>query len=96
MPLPTWDEYLAQATVHLADLRRAAEYGLSPPPAPERPPGPMPEERRAAAQRVAMGYDQLAVEVTNRMSTMAQRRTPSSDGNPHRELRPAHFIDTPA
>jgi len=96
MPLPTWDEYLAQATVHLAALRKAAELGSSPPPSPPRPRGQVPEDHRAAAQRVAMGYDQLAVEVTNRMASLAQRRTAPADGNPHRALRPARFIDTPA
>jgi hypothetical protein len=96
MSPPTWDEYLAQATVHLAALRRAAELGLPAPAAPQRPQAPIPDDRRQAAQRLAVGYDQLAIEVTTRMSSIAQRRSSLSDRNPHRELRPAHFIDTPA
>jgi hypothetical protein len=96
VPPPTWDEYLTEATRHLAALRRAAEIGAPPPPAPARPEGPIPPYRRGAAQRVAMGYDQLATEVTTRMSGLPQRRSAHVDGNPHRELRPAHFIDTPA
>jgi hypothetical protein len=94
--LLTWDEYLTQATLHLAALRRAAEVGLPAPAALERPQGPMPDDRREAAARLAVGYDQLAVEVTTRMSSIEQRRSSLSDRNPHREQRPAHFIDTPA
>jgi hypothetical protein len=96
MSPPTWDEYLAQATSHLTALRRAAELGLPAPAPPERPHGPIPDHRRGAAERLAVGYDQLAMEVTTRLSSIGQRRSSLSDRNPHRELRPAHFIDTPA
>jgi hypothetical protein len=94
--LPTWDEYLEQATLHLVALRRAAELGLSAPAPPPRPEGHVPDHRRAAAERLAVGYDQLAVEVTMRLSGLEQRRSWRTDRNPHREPRPAHFIDTPA
>jgi hypothetical protein len=96
MSLPTWDEYLADATVHLAALRRAAELGLPAPAPPDRPDGQIPDHRRHEAGRLAMGYDQLAVEVTTRLSRLGERRSALPDRNPHRELRPARFIDTPA
>jgi hypothetical protein len=93
---PTWDEYLEQATMHLAALRRSAELGLSAPDPPLRPNGRLPVYRRAAAERLAIGYDQLAIEVTTRLSGLEQRRSTRPERNPHREPRPAHFIDTPA
>jgi hypothetical protein len=96
MSLPTWDEYLAEATVHLAASRRATELGLTAPDPPRRPEGHLPDHRREAAARLAVGYDQLAVEVATRMASIEQRRSSLPDRNPHRELRPAHFIDTPA
>ncbi len=96
MPPPTWDEYLAEASAHLSAVRRAAEWGTPPPPGPARPEGPIPEHRRREAQRLALGYDQLAVEVVARMSAIELRRPNAGGRNPHREQPPAHFFDTPA
>lgn len=96
MPPRTWDEYLAEASAHLADVRQAVEWGAPPPPGPERPAGPIPQHRRREAQRLAVGYDQLALEIVARMSVIAQRRPNAAGRNPHRERPPAHFFDTPA
>jgi hypothetical protein len=95
MPSPTWDEYLADASAHLAALRRAAERGVEPPGPLDHPVGPIPVERQAEAQRLAVGYDQLAVEVVSLMSMIEQRRFPSTRRNPHQEQGPARYIDTP-
>jgi hypothetical protein len=96
MSTPTWDEYLAEAAAHLAAVRRAAEWGAPPPSGPLRPEGPIPEHRRSEAQRLAVGYDQLAVEVATRMSAIESRRQSGVGRNPHRERPPAHFFDAPA
>lgn len=42
-----------------------------------------------------MGYDQLALEVLTRMQVIDQRRLISQSKNPHQELLPARFINTP-
>jgi hypothetical protein len=56
----------------------------------------MPERCRSETQRLAMGYDQLALEVATRMSVIEQRRHVASGRSPHAGLAPARFIDTPA
>jgi len=78
----------------LTALRLAAEQGEEPPTPPPHPVGPIPVERRAEAQRLAVGYDQLAVEVVSLMSMIDQRRF-SSRRNPHQEQGPPRYIDTP-
>jgi hypothetical protein len=95
MSSPTWAEYLAGASAHLAAARRSAEVGAPPPAPPERPHGPVPEDRRAEAQRLAAGYDQLATEVVTRLSIIEERRLSTVRRNPHQEPRPARYIDTP-
>lgn len=95
MSPPTWDEYLAEATAHLARVRALSEVGAPPPDPPERPVDPMPEECREQVRHLAMGYDQLALEMVTRMETMVQRRPISQSRNPHQELMPARYIDTP-
>ena len=95
MSSPTWDEYLAEASAHLAALRKAAEQGAAPPAPPERPEDPIPHDRQAKAQRLAVGYDQLAVEVVSMMRSIEQRRQSSARRNPHKEQGPARYVDTP-
>jgi hypothetical protein len=93
---PTWDEYFAEAFVHLAAVRTTIEQGAPAPAPPEHPEGPIPDERRDEAQRLALGYDQLAAEVARRMEAIAQRWPSSIRRGPHYEKSPARFIDTPA
>jgi len=95
MPSPTWDEYLADASAHLAALRRSAEQGGPPPAPPAHPTGPIPEDCRHEAHELAAGYDKLAVEVIGLMSVIEQRRFSSPRRSPHREHGPARYIDTP-
>jgi hypothetical protein len=95
MPSPTWDEYLAAATAHLDAVRAVSERGAAPPSAPVRPVDPMPEECRERVRFLAMGYDQLAVELVTRLEIVAQRRRVVQSRNPLHESTPAHYIDTP-
>jgi hypothetical protein len=95
MSPPTWDEYLAEASAHLAAVRASSELGASPPNPPARPEGPPPEDRLDQVRSLAMGYDQLALEVLTRMQVIDQRRLISQSKNPHQELLPARFINTP-
>ena len=89
---PSWDEYLAEAAAHLANVRRAGRAGVTPPAPPDRPMGPMPAECVAPARRLAVGYDQLALEVTTadvdrRPPAHLSCRAPSTCG---RRRRPLH------
>ena len=85
----TWPEYLADAERHLAESRAAVASGMAIPASPVRPVDPIPDELRSDARMLAIGYDQLAVEVTTRMHQIVQHRTT-------RSLAPgpqAHFVD---
>lgn len=95
MSSPTWAEYLAEATAHLDAARALSEVGAPTPNTPVRPTDPMPEEYREQVHFLAMGYDQLAQELTYRMEIVAQRRRVTQSKNPHQELIPARYIDTP-
>ena len=95
MPTPTWPEYLAEATAHLAAVRALSELGAPPPSPPQRPVDPMPEECREQVRHLALGYDQLAVELVTRMEALGQRRRIAQPRSPHQELMPAQYIDTP-
>jgi hypothetical protein len=95
MPSPTWDEYLAAASAHLAALRRSAEQGGPPPAPPTHPIDLIPEDRRLEAHELALGYDKLAEEVIGLMSVIERRRFSSPRRGPHREYGPARYIDTP-
>ncbi len=94
MPSPTWAEYLAEAAEHLAASRRAVELGMPPPPSPARPDGPMPETSRSEVRWLATGYDQLASEVSTRLSDLERRL--ASAPRPLPVPPPARFVDTPA
>jgi hypothetical protein len=95
MSPPTWDEYLAEASAHLAAVRATSELGAPPPNPPARPEGPPPEECLEHVRALAMGYDQLALELLTRMQAMQQRRPVSPPKNPHQELLPARYINAP-
>jgi hypothetical protein len=95
MSSPTWDEYLAEASAHLMALRALSEVGAPPPTPPERPVDPMPDECREQVRHLAIGYDQLALELITRMEAMDQRRPVSQSRNPHQELLPPRYVDTP-
>ncbi|MHB1209904.1 MAG: hypothetical protein ACYC1I_09395 [Acidimicrobiales bacterium] len=95
MSTPTWREYLAEATDHLAAVRALSEIGAPPPTPPVRPTDPMPEEYRDQVHHLALGYDQLALEIVTRMAAISQRRPLLQSKNPHQELLPAQFVDTP-
>jgi hypothetical protein len=94
-PTPTWDEYLAAASAHLHAARRTAERGAAPPAPPARPEGPMPDECRNAAHKLALRYDLLAEEVVARMSIIEQRRPSSTRPGARPEQRQPRYIDTP-
>jgi hypothetical protein len=83
------------ASAHLREMRRSAERGAPPPPAPDRPRGAIPDSGRAQAQRLAAGFDQLAAEVAARLSSLEQLGSSSVRRSPHQEPRPARFIDIP-
>jgi len=95
MPTPTWTEYLEEATLHLSSLRASSELGLAPGSPPLRPLEPMPPEYREEVRLLALGYDQLALEIVTRMQAMQPRRSGPSLNNPHQERQPAHYLNTP-
>jgi hypothetical protein len=78
-----WADYLEEACEHLRQSRLAVEAGAPGPPGPTRPSVPLPEELRGRAQLLAAGYDQLALEVSTRMSDLQRyRRGPSPQAPP--------------
>lgn len=93
MSPPTWDEYFAAATAHLEAARVLSEQGAPPPPPPERPLGAMPQGHRARARALALGYDQLALELITRMVAITQYRSVSRMTSPHRESGRARYLD---
>ena len=93
---PTWSEYLAEASEHLAAARRATEIGATLPTPPTRPEGVMPEDARDQVELLRLGYDQLAAEVASRMDVLSQAVAQSQRRSPHGEMAPARFVDTSA
>jgi hypothetical protein len=84
-----WAEYLEAACEHLRQTRLAMEAGCAGPAGPPRPSTSLPEELRGRAQLLAAGYDQLALEVSTRMSEMQRYRRSHVPPAP-----PAsHFVD---
>ncbi len=53
----------------------------------------MPEEHRAQARALALGYDQLALELMTRMEAISQFRSVTRTTSPHQEGRQAHYLD---
>jgi len=93
MPSPTWDEYLAEASKHLAAARQACETGGAAPAPPERPSDPIPDGCLDEAHQLALGYDQLAADVAARMASIERRLSPAWR-SPHQDVRPPAFVDT--
>jgi len=84
-----WSDYLEAACEHLRQVRLAVEAGRAGPPGPARPTTTLPDELRGRVQVLAAGYDQLAVEVSTRMSEMQRYRRAQAPQTP-----PAsHFVD---
>jgi hypothetical protein len=84
-----WPDYLEAACEHLRQARLAVEAGSAAPPGPPRPVSPLPDELRGRVQLLAAGYDQLALEVSTRMSQMQRYRRKHAAPAP-----PAsHFVD---
>ena len=84
-----WADYLEAACEHLRQTRLAVEAGCAGPPGPTRPTAPLPDELRGRVHLLAAGYDQLALEVSTRMSDMQRyRRSPVSHVSPA-----SHFVD---
>jgi hypothetical protein len=84
-----WADYLEAACEHLRQTRLAVEAGCAGPPGPPRPTALLPDELRGRVQLLAAGYDQLALEVSTRMSEMQRYRRKHVPPAP-----PAsHFVD---
>jgi hypothetical protein len=87
-----WADYLDAACEHLHRTRRALEAGRPGPPGPARPSDPPPDHLRGRVQVLAAGYDQLALEVSTRMSALQRFRRSQA-----RPVPPAsRFVDRPA
>ncbi len=84
-----WVDYLEAACEHLRQTRLAVEAGRPGPAGPARPTAPPPEELRGRIQILAAGYDQLALEVSTRMSEVQRfRRSHVFHASPA-----SHFVD---
>jgi hypothetical protein len=84
-----WADYLEAASEHLRLTRLAVEAGASGPPGPVRPTEPLPDDLRDRVLVLASAYDQLALEVSTRMSDIQRYRRA-------RVLRApptSHFVD---
>jgi hypothetical protein len=89
MATDQWADYLEAACDHLRQTRLTLEAGAAGPPGPPRPTAPLPDELRGRVQLLAAGYDQLALEVSTRMSALQRyRRTPVPPAPPA-----SHFVD---
>jgi hypothetical protein len=84
-----WADYLEAACEHLRQTRLAVEAGCPGPPGPPRPTGPPPDELRSRVQLLAAGYDQLAIEVSTRLSDLQRYRRSHVPQPP----RTSHFVD---
>lgn len=71
----TWAEYLEAASEHLRASRRAVEHGGPSPEPPAHPAVPLPDGLQPHALRLALAYDQLALEVATRMADIESRHT---------------------
>jgi hypothetical protein len=84
-----WADYLEAACEHLRQARRAVEAGGAAPAGPPRPTSILPDELRGRVQVLAAGYDQLALEVSTRMTEMQRHRRSHVPAAP----RASHFVD---
>ena len=84
-----WSDYLEAACEHLRRTRQAVERGEPGPPGPTRPTTPVPEDLLSRVQVLASGYDQLALEVATRLSSLQRYRRSLAQSAP----RASHFVD---
>jgi hypothetical protein len=84
-----WSDYLEAACEHLRQTREAMERGEPGPPGPARPTTPPPEDVRSRVQVLASGYDQLALEVSTRLSSLQRYRRSQAQSAP----RASQFVD---
>jgi hypothetical protein len=89
MGCDSWADYLDAATEHLRATRRAVELGAPSPEPPAQPAEPLPDELQSRARRLALAYDQLALEVATRMTEIECRlATPRVEAPPI-----AYYVD---
>jgi hypothetical protein len=89
MPDDDWAEYLEAAAAHLRTSRRAFEQGAASPDPPAHPAGSLPDELQPQVRRLALAYDQLALEVATRLAGMEHRLAPPRVGAPS----PPFYVD---
>lgn len=89
MPGETWTDFLEAAADHLRASRQAVEQGAVSPDPPGHPDGPLPDELQPQVRRMALAYDQLALEVATRMADLDVRLTPPRVEPPS----PAYYVD---
>lgn len=95
MSSPTWNEYLRDAKRHVRDAKNAIDTGGPPPLPPVRPDGAIPASLIDEAKVLAASYDELALEVAERVQYLKvqMKQAPKS---PHHDQAPASYIDTSA
>lgn len=91
---PTWPEYLEAATTHLDESRAALENGATSPSSPSRPSGPIPAGFEQEATSLALGYAQLALELSTRMDVV-ERRLAAIRRTVVAEARVPRYVDAP-
>lgn len=89
MPDDTWSEYLEAASAHLRAARRAVEQGTASPEPPGPPAGVLPDDLQPQVRRLALAYDQLALEVATRMADVQHHLAPR---RAEARSRP-HYVD---
>lgn len=95
MSTPTWNEYLRDAKKHLEAAKVAAATGGAPPELPVRPVESIPEELIEEARLLSICYDELALEVAERMDNLRLQSQQFRRG-PHKEQASANYVDTVA
>ncbi|MGA7835185.1 MAG: hypothetical protein WCA31_08245 [Acidimicrobiales bacterium] len=91
---PTWEEYLATAAHYLTSMRATVASGATPPEAPVRPQGPCPSELYEEARLLRLGFDQLALEVTEHLATLEAHLT-TTPRSPFVTRALGRYLDTP-
>jgi hypothetical protein len=94
MPSPTWDEYLSEASQYLSLARRALETGAALPDPPRHPDSTVPQDRQDECRQLALGYDQLSIEVSTHMANIEERLAVMTRIT-HLGRSLAQFVDTP-
>lgn len=95
MSLPTWNEYLKEARRHLEASRIAAATGGPPPDLPDRPADPIPQELVGEAKTLAASYEELAIEVAERLDEI-RNQSQQLKRRPRKEQVVPSYVDTTA